>query len=652
MIRVELPDGNQRELEAGATARDLAKSLGSSLAKAALLAEIDGEVRDLSTPLHDGAKVALLTRKDEAVLPHLRHSCAHILAEAVQNLFEGVQITFGPPTEQGFYYDFYREEPFIESDLEKIEQEMRRIVKTNASFQRSVWSREKMLEWCQEKGESFKAEHLGNIATGEEISVYHQGEWMDMCRGPHVPNTGAVGQGFKLMKLAGAYWRGDANNPQLQRIYGTCWRDKAELEEYLTRLAEAEARDHRRLGREMHLFHLQEEAAGSVFWHPKGWTMYRLIQEYMRARQTEGGYQEVKTPQLLDRIFWEKSGHWDKYRDDMFVLPEGASNEDTGEGKAHALKPMNCPCHVMIFRQGIKSYRDLPLRMAEFGSCHRNEASGALHGLMRVRAFTQDDAHIFCEPGQLAAETERFCKLLYRVYHDFGFRDIRVLFSDRPKIRAGSDEIWDKAEHALRTAGEAAGLEFQYNPGDGAFYGPKLDFVLRDAIGREWQCGTFQADFVLPERLGASYVGADGQEHLPVMLHRAIIGSFERFSGVLIEHYAGKLPLWLAPVQAVVCTISEASDEYAKQVTKTLIKAGLRVENDMRNQKIGYKVREHSLQKVPAIIVVGAQEAEDQSVVIRRLGSNNQQKILLQQATSLLVEEAIPPHQRIPLDEN
>ncbi len=643
---IKLPDGSSRALNDGANGYDLARDISPSLAKVALLAEIDGTVCDLNTPLHDGAQVAILTRKDEAILPHLRHSCAHILAEAVQRLFGDVQITFGPATETGFYYDFYRETPFVQDDLAQIEAEMHRIVAENSNFRRSVWTRAQMLDWCQEHGETFKAEHVGNIPADEDLSVYHQGEWMDMCRGPHLPNTGAVGKGFKLMKLAGAYWRGDANNPQLQRIYGTCWRDTKELSAHLHMLEEAEKRDHRRLGREMNLFHLQEEAAGSVFWHPRGWTLYRVMQDYMRARQIEGGYQEVKTPQLLDRVFWEKSGHWDKYREDMFVLPEGASNEDTGEGKAHALKPMNCPCHVMIFRQGIKSYRDLPLRMAEFGSCHRNEASGALHGLMRVRAFTQDDAHIFCTPEQIAEETVRFCTLLQQIYQDFGFSDIQVLFSDRPKVRAGSDAVWDQAEAALSAAGKAAGLDFTHNPGDGAFYGPKLDFVLRDALGREWQCGTLQCDFVLPERLGANYIGADGAEHRPVMLHRAIIGSFERFCGVLIEHYAGKLPMWLAPVQAMVCTISEGADAYAASVLERFHKAGLRTESDIRNQKIGYKIREHSLQKIPALVVVGAKEAETGSVAIRRLGSTEQHILPLEEAISTLCLEATPPHLR------
>ena len=645
-MEINLPDGSSRIMPDDASAYDLAQSISPSLAKAALLAEVDGIVCDLRTPLQDGAQVAILTRKDDAILPHLRHSCAHILAEAVQRLFDHVQITFGPATETGFYYDFYRDKPFVEDDLAAIEAEMHRIVAENAPFQRSVWSRDTMLEWCAKNGETFKAEHVNNIPADEDLSVYHQGAWMDMCRGPHLPSTGAVGKGFKLMKLAGAYWRGDANNPQLQRIYGTCWRDTKELSAHLHMLEEAEKRDHRRLGREMNLFHLQEEAAGSVFWHPRGWTLYRVMQDYMRAKQIEGGYQEVKTPQLLDRVFWEKSGHWDKYRDDMFVLPEGASNEDTGAGKAHALKPMNCPCHVMIFRQGIKSYRDLPLRMAEFGSCHRNEASGALHGLMRVRAFTQDDAHIFCTPEQIGEETARFCALLQQIYQDFGFSDIKVLFSDRPEVRAGSDAVWDQAEAALSDAGKAAGLDFKHNPGDGAFYGPKLDFVLRDALGREWQCGTLQCDFVLPERLGASYIGADGAEHRPVMLHRAIIGSFERFCGVLIEHYAGKLPMWLAPVQAMVCTISEGADDYAAMVLKQFHKAGLRTESDLRNQKIGYKIREHSLQKIPALVVVGAKEAEAGSVAIRRLGSTQQQILALEDAIAVLASEAKPPHLR------
>ena len=644
MVQVTLPDGSKRALAAGATAADLARDISPSLAKAALLADINGVVSDLSTPLEFGANVAILTRKDDAVLRHIRHSCAHILAEAVQNLFPNVQITFGPPTDDGFYYDFYREKPFVADDLPLIEAEMHRLVALDKPFRREVWSRDQMHDWCVRRGETFKAEHINNIPAEEPLSVYYQGEWMDMCRGPHVPSTGAVGEGFALTKLAGAYWRGDANNPQLQRIYGTCWRDKKELKAYQTMLAEAERRDHRRLGKEMGLFHMQEEAAGSVFWHPNGWTMYSLMQDYMRARQRQAGYVEVKTPQLLDRIFWEKSGHWDKYRDDMFVLPEGASNESDGVGKAHALKPMNCPCHVMIFRQGIKSYRDLPLRMAEFGSCHRNEASGALHGLMRVRAFTQDDAHIFCTPEDIALETAEFCRLLRVIYRDFGFEDITVLFSDRPAMRAGSEAVWDQAEAALRQAAEQAGVDFQHNPGDGAFYGPKLDFVLRDAIGRAWQCGTLQCDFVLPERLDASYIGADGAEHRPVMLHRAIIGSFERFCGVLIEHYAGKMPLWLAPIQIKICSISEGANNYAQQVEQQLLEQGLRAETDLRNEKIGYKVREHSVKKIPIIAVVGAKEAEQNTVVLRYLGTQEQQEMLLDKAVTQLVQQSVPPH--------
>jgi threonyl-tRNA synthetase len=565
----------------------------------------------------------------------LRHDAAHVMAEAVQELYPGTQVTFGPATETGFYYDFAREQPFTPEDLAKIEERMHEIVKRDEPIRRSVLPRAEAVRFFQEKGEKYKAEHVGNLPEGEEISLYAQGRFVDLCTGPHLPSTGKLGHGFKLTKLAGAYWRGDAKGDQLQRIYGTAWPDEKRLQAYLTQLEEAEKRDHRRLGREMDLFHQQEEAAGSVFWHPKGWTVWRMLEAYLRRRLQASGYVEVKTPQLVDRSLWEASGHWEKFREAMFT----AESED----RVLALKPMNCPGHVQVFRQGIKSYRDLPLRMAEFGSCHRNEPSGALHGLMRVRAFTQDDAHIFCTEDQITGETKAFCDLLLQVYKDLGFEQVVVRFADRPPRRAGSDAIWDKAEAALKEATAAAGVETVMNPGEGAFYGPKLEFVLRDAIGRDWQCGTLQVDFVLPERLDASYVGEDGQKHRPVMLHRAIFGSFERFLGVLIEHYAGRFPLWLAPVQAVVATITQDADAYAGEVLALLEAAGLRAEADLRNEKINYKVREHSLAKVPVLLVVGRREAEGRKVALRRLGGEAQEVLALEDAIHRLKGEAQAP---------
>jgi threonyl-tRNA synthetase len=557
------------------------------------------------------------------------------MAEAVQELYPGTQVTFGPATETGFYYDFARDEPFTPHDLEKIEARMHEIVRRDEPIERSVLAREEAVRFFAGKGEKYKAEHIESLPREEEISLYRQGGFIDLCTGPHLPSTGKLGHGFKLMKLAGAYWRGDPKNDQLQRIYGTAWPDEKQLEAYLHQLEEAEKRDHRRLGREMDLFHQQEAAAGSVFWHPKGWTLWRTLEGYMRRRLEAGGYVEVKTPQLLDRSLWEASGHWEKFREAMFT----AESED----KVLALKPMNCPCHVQVFRQGIKSYRDLPLRMAEFGSCHRNEPSGALHGLMRVRAFTQDDAHIFCTEDQITEETKIFCDLLISIYRDLGFEKVIVRFADRPPRRAGADAIWDKAEVALKEATAAAGVETVMNPGEGAFYGPKLEFVLRDAIGRDWQCGTLQVDFVLPERLDASYVGEDGQKHRPVMLHRAILGSFERFMGVLIEHYAGRFPLWLAPVQVVVATITQDADAYAGRVLAAAQAAGLRAEGDRRNEKINYKVREHSLAKVPVLLVVGKREAESGKVALRRLGGDAQEVLALEDAFHRLKAEAQAP---------
>ncbi|MHA1597791.1 MAG: threonine--tRNA ligase, partial [Alphaproteobacteria bacterium] len=561
-----------------------------------------------------------------------------VLAEAVKELYPDVQVTIGPSIENGFFYDFAVAEPFTPDDLEKIEARMHDIVARDEVISREVWDRDEAIEFFKGLGESYKAEIISDLPKDETITLYRQGDFIDLCRGPHLPSTGKLGKHFKLMKLAGAYWRGDSKNEMLQRVYGTAWPDKKQLKQYLHMLEEAEKRDHRRLGREMSLFHLQDVAVGSVFWHPKGWRLYRVIQDYMRHRLDGADYVEVNTPVLVDRQLWEDSGHWGKFREDMFVLES--------EDKILAVKPMNCPCHVQIFKQGTTSYRDLPIRMAEFGSCYRNEPSGALHGLMRVRAFTQDDAHIFCTEDQITAETEQFCELLLSVYKDFGFTDVVVKFSDRPDVRAGSDDTWDRAEAALKTATEEAGLDWTLNPGEGAFYGPKLEFVLRDTIGREWQCGTLQVDFVLPERLDASYIGEDGAKHRPVMLHRAILGSFERFIGILIEHYAGRFPLWLAPVQVVVATITEAADDYAAEVKHALDAAGLAAELDLRNEKINYKVREHSHAHVPVILVVGGREAEETTVAMRRLGGKDQEILALGDAVARLGLEAHGPHQK------
>ncbi len=644
MVAITLPDGSVREFDKPVSGAELAASIGPGLAKAALALVVDGEEKDLAHVIGGDAAVAIVTRDSDEALELLRHDAAHVMAEAVQELYPGVQVTFGPAIEDGFYYDFYREEPFTPDDLEKIEKRMREIVDRDETITREVWDRDDAIRFFKDKGENFKAEHIETLPHDADISIYRQGEWQDLCTGPHLPSTGKLGKAFKLMKLAGAYWRGDARNTQLQRIYGTAWRTDKELKAYLTRLEEAEKRDHRRLGREMDLFHIQEEAAGSIFWHPKGWSLYRICQDYMRRRLEEAHYIEVKTPQLVDRTLWEKSGHWEKFREDMFVVEVDESDSGgAGNRKMLALKPMNCPGHVQIFRQGIKSYRDLPIRMAEFGACHRNEPSGALHGLMRVRAFLQDDAHIFCTEDQITSETEAFCGLLLSIYRDFGFEEVAVKFSDRPEVRAGEDAVWDKAESALLEATKAAGLDYTLNPGEGAFYGPKLEFVLKDTIGREWQCGTLQVDFVLPERLDASYVGEDGVKHRPVMLHRAILGSFERFIGVLIEQYAGRFPLWLAPVQAVVATITNDADEYAAEVHRALVEAGIRAELDTRPEKINYKVREHSHAKVPVMLVVGAREAEAGTVAIRRLGGKDQEILALDDALPTLKAESRPP---------
>lgn len=642
MINVTLPDGSIRELADGASPMDLAAGISKSLAKAAVIAKVNGEDWDLTRPLEGDADVAIITRKDDEALEVIRHDTAHILAQAVQELFPGTQVTIGPSIEDGFYYDFARNEPFSTEDFEAIEKRMAEIVDADLPFVREVWDRNDAIAKFKEMGEAFKAELIEDLPESEPITIYRQGEWFDLCRGPHLPSTGKIGKAFKLMKVAGAYWRGDHRNAQLQRIYGTAWLDDKQLKAHLHRLEEAEKRDHRRLGKQMELFHFQEEAQGQVFWHPAGWTLYRTVTSYMRRRLEDAGYVEIKTPQLMDRKFWEASGHWDKYRENMFI-----SSIDQEE-KVLAVKPMNCPCHVQVFNQGQKSYRDLPLRLAEFGSCHRYEPSGALHGLMRVRGFVQDDAHIFCTVDQITEEVTAFCELLKSVYADFGFDDVTIKFSDRPEQRVGSDEVWDKAEEALRIAAEASGLDYEHNPGDGAFYGPKLDFVLKDAIGREWQTGTMQCDFNLPERLDATFIGDDSEKHRPVMLHRAILGSLERFLGVLIENYSGKLPFWLAPRQIVVATITSDADGYAEDVKAAMNKAGLRVETDLRNEKINYKVREHSVGKIPVIAVVGRKEAEEGTVALRFLGEGGkkQEVLSLSDAIERLGADATPPDLR------
>ena len=637
MPAITLPDGSIRRFDTPITGSELAAAIGPGLARAALAMKLDGVLTDLGRRIEADAAVVFVTRKDADALELIRHDAAHVLAEAVQALFPGTQVTIGPSIENGFYYDFARNEPFTPEDFPAIEAKMREIIARDAAFVREVWHREDAIRFFAERGEKYKAEIIQDLAHDQVITLYRQGEWVDLCRGPHMRSTGDVGGAFKLMKVAGAYWRGDHRNAMLSRIYGTAWRDQKELDAYLTMLAEAERRDHRRIGRELRLFHIQEEAVGSVFWHPKGWRLYRAVEAYMRRRLDAAGYQEVRTPQLVDRALWEASGHWEKFRQNMFV----ARVED--EDRTLALKPMNCPCHVQIFRQGLRSYRELPLRMAEFGSCHRYEPSGALHGIMRVRAFTQDDAHIFCTEAQVASETVRFVELLGSIYRDFGFAEFQVKFSDRPEVRAGSDAVWDRAEAALKEACAIAGVDYTLNPGEGAFYGPKLEFVLRDAIGRDWQCGTLQVDFVLPERLDAEYVGEDGARHRPVMLHRAVLGSFERFLGILIENHAGRFPLWLAPVQVVVASIVSDANEYAEDVAGALRRAGLQVETDLGAEKINAKIRTHSLAAVPVIAVVGRQEAERRSVALRRLGGAAQEVLPLEEACRRLAMEATPP---------
>jgi threonyl-tRNA synthetase len=638
-VAVTLPDGKVRQFPGPVTGAEVAAAIGPGLARAALAVKVDDVVKDLAARIEGDARVAIITRDSPEAIELLRHDAAHVMAEAVKELYPETQVTFGPATETGFYYDFARDQPFTPDDLEKIEKRMHEIVDRDEPIAREEWERDRAVQFFGSIGEKYKAEWINEIPRGEAISLYRQGGFVDLCTGPHLPSTGKLGHAFKLMKVAGAYWRGDAKNQQLQRVYGTAWPDEKALKQYLFQLEEAEKRDHRRLGRELDLFHQQEEAAGSVFWHPKGWTLYRTIENYLRHRLDKAGYQEVKTPQLIDRSLWERSGHWEKFGQHMFTVRD----EDEGRERVLAIKPMSCPGHVQIFRQHLHSYRELPLRMAEFGSCHRNEPSGALHGIMRVRAFTQDDAHIFCTEEQIAGETVAFCNLLLSVYRDFGFDDVAIKLADRPPVRAGSDEVWDKAEAWLRDAVAAAGLAYTLNPGEGAFYGPKLEFALRDAIGRDWQCGTLQVDFVLPERLDASYIGEDGQRHRPVMLHRAIFGSMERFIAILIEQHAGRFPLWLAPVQVVVATITSDADAYAEEVRAACAAAGLRVEADRRNEKINYKIREHSLAKIPALLVVGKREAETGSVALRRLGGKDQEALALGEAVARLTEEAAVP---------
>jgi threonyl-tRNA synthetase len=636
MIQLQFPDGAVRDYPEGTTGRTVAEALPKSKAKNAVVVRLDGAMLDLDRPLERGGRIEILLRDDPAVLETIRHDASHVMAEAVQELFPGTQVTIGPAIEDGFYYDFARDEPFSLEDLPRIEAKMREIVDRDEKITREVLSREAAIARFEAMGEGYKAEIIRDLPEDETLTVYHQGGWQDLCRGPHLPSTRYVGKAFKLTKLAGAYWRGDHRNAQLQRIYGTAWASEADLEAYLHRIEEAEKRDHRKVGRAMDLFHFQEEGRGMVFWHPKGWVLYRTLEAYMRRRLDAAGYNEVRTPQVLDRSFWEASGHWDKYRPNMFVC-------ETVEGEVLSLKPMNCPGHVQIFNIGQKSYRDLPLRIAEFGACHRYEPSGSLHGLMRVRGFVQDDAHIFCREDQIVAETERFIRLTRLIHGDLGLHTDHVALATRPEVRAGSDAFWDKAEGMLLDASRKAGVEPVIAEGDGAFYAPKLDFIVKDAIGRTWTCGTLQLDYVLPERLGAEYVAEDGSKQRPVMLHRAVLGSFERFIGILIENYGGAFPLWLAPVQVVVATITSDADGYAQQAAARLRAAGLRVEVDARNEKINYKIREHSLAKVPVIAVVGRKEAETGQLALRRLGSDRQAVVTLEEAAVGLAQEALPP---------
>jgi len=641
MVALTFPDGARREYPDNITGLDIAKGISPSLAKRTVAMALDGTVVDLADPIRKDAKIEFLTREDPRALELIRHDCAHVLAEAVQTLWPGTQVTIGPVIENGFYYDFFRNQPFTPEDFAAIEKKMREIIARDKPFTKEVWSRDQTKKVFGDKGELFKVELVDAIPADQEIKIYKQGDWFDLCRGPHMTSTGKIGNAFKLMKVAGAYWRGDARNPMLTRIYGTAFAKQEELDAYLKQLEEAEKRDHRRLGREMDLFHFQEEAPGSVFWHPKGWTLFQALENYIRRRQQDFGFVEVNSPQLMDRELWVTTGHIPTYNDMMFLTAKREEDE-----RVYAIKPMNCPGHVQIFKNGLKSYRDLPLKIAEFGKVHRFEPSGALHGLLRVRAFTQDDAHIFITESQIAEEALRVNDQILSIYSDFGFDDVRIKFSDRPDKRIGDDAVWDKAESALRAALEASGRPWTLNKGEGAFYGPKLEYVLRDAIGRDWQCGTVQVDLNMPGRLGAFYIDEHSNKVTPVMLHRAMFGSMERFTGILIEHYAGHLPLWLSPVQAVVATITSDADDYAREVVAHARRLGLRVEGDLRNEKINYKVREHSLAKVPALLVVGKNEAAGRSVSIRRLGREGQQVTALDAALAALAEEAVPPDVR------
>jgi len=630
---ISLPDGSKKEFSEAPTGLAVAKSIGSGLAKAAVAIRIDGALRDLAAPIEGDVSVEIITRTTDEGLEVLRHDAAHAMAEAVKELYPETQVTIGPAIQDGFYYDFSREEAFAPEDLERIEAKMREIVDRDEPIVRELWDRSEAIDFFNGHGEAYKAEIIAGIPEGEEVTLYRQGDFVDLCRGPHLPSTGRLGKAFKLTKLAGAYWRGDSRNEMLQRIYGTAWASDKDLKQHLLRVEEAERRDHRRLGQQMDLFHFQDEAVGAVFWHPNGWTLFQTLVEYMRERQVEAQYREVNTPELMDRRLWEASGHWDTFNDNMFT-------SRTEDERVWAIKPMNCPGHVQIFKKDLRSYRELPLRLSEFGKVHRYEPSGALHGLMRVRAFTQDDAHIFCTEDQITEETGAVCSLLLGIYRDLGFEDVIIKFADRPERRVGEDAVWDRAEAALQKAMDSLGLDYSLNPGEGAFYGPKIEFVLRDAIGRDWQCGTLQVDLNLPNRLGATYVGEDGDRHTPVLLHRAIFGSLERFIGILLEHYAGNLPFWLAPQQIVIATITSDADDYAREVADEMHSAGLRVGTDLRNEKINYKVREHSLSKTPVIIALGKREVEERTVSVRRLGQKKQVVMTLSDAVTLLAEES------------
>ena len=635
-ITITFPDGNTKSVSKGLSGFELASQISKSLAKESVAIKINNQLKDLSLQIENDCSVEILKRDNSEALEIIRHDCAHVMAEAVQELYPGTQVTIGPAIENGFYYDFARNETFTLSDLPKIEKKMHEIIQRNENFTREIWSRNKAIKFFKDKKENYKVELIEDLSVDEEISIYKQGNWLDLCRGPHMMSTKQIGKAFKLMKVAGAYWRGDSSNTMLTRIYGTAWANERDLEEYLLQIEEAEKRDHRKLGKEMDLFHFQEEAPGAVFWHPKGWSLFQSLINYMRNRQDKAGYVETNTPDMMDKSLWETSGHWDKFSDMMF-------RTEAKDDKIYAIKPMNCPGAVEIFKQGLKSYRDLPFLLSEFGKVHRYEPSGALHGLMRVRAFTQDDAHIFCTEDQITQESKTVCDLILSIYKDFGFDNVRIKFSDRPEKRVGEDAVWDKAEAALMQAMEATGLEYTLNPGEGAFYGPKLEFVLRDAIGRDWQCGTLQVDLNLPGRLGATYIGEDGNKKIPVMLHRALFGSLERFTGILIEHYAGHLPMWLSPLQVMVATITSDTDEYALEVKNELIKKGIRASVDLRNEKIGYKIREHSTSKIPVIIAVGKKEAQEKTTSVRRIGSTETKTFALDEIVTSLYNESKSP---------